>query len=141
MTRYISADDYMRTFCIGMTITPDVRLQIETTLDLAAGHIDGARASVGAAGCAVSTAVADQLKMVNAIFAAVVWSCPCSRALTEEAKDRLLPYAQSVVEAIVSGVLEVCEGETGINFPAIALPQIAWNDAIAAEIYNNYLAG
>ena len=139
MTRYISADNYARIYCMDMAIDADARLTIETLLDRAAGPIDAARLSVGASSCTVSTSVSHTLELVNAIFAAVIWNCPCAPAMPEEAKDRQLNWAQSIVDAIGSGELEVCEGETGVNFPAVALPQIGWNDAIAAEIYHNYL--
>jgi len=139
VSRYISVDRYVQVFCIGMAVDADVRHRIETTLDLAAGHIDGVRASVGADTCTVSTSVSHMLEQVNAIYAAVVWNCPCSRSIEGAAKDRLMEWATNICDSIANGSLEVCEGETGVNFPAAAMPKVAWNDAVAAEIYLNYL--
>lgn len=138
MSRYVTADEYIRIFGIQNCLDASTRIRIETLLNFAAGPIDAALNSVGAADCTISPAARATLQMINCIYAAVVWNCPCSEEWSDSDKQRYLEWAQSHVQAIGRGEIEVCEGATGTNYPAVAMPQIAWNDAIAAEIIYGY---
>jgi len=140
-SRYATAEEYTKMFCGDWPADDVVMLdRIERALDMSAGKIDGALVSVGACTCTLSVAGQRALANLNCLLAVVHYSCPCNSVdVTDDMRRLYAEEAQGMIDALLSGVLEVCEGETGSNFPSVAFPQVAWNDALAAEIYNNSL--
>ena len=140
-TRYATAEDYTKMFCGDWPADNETMLdRIERALDMSAGKIDLALASVGACTCTLSVSGQRALAYLNCLLAVVTYTCPCNSVdVTDDMRRLYAEEAQGMIDALMSGELEVCEGETGSNFPAVAFPQIAWDDARAAEIYNNSL--
>jgi len=139
--RYATAEDYTKMFCGDWPMDDEVMLdRIERALDMSAGKIDGALASVAACDCTLSVSGQRTLAYLNCLLAVVHYVCPCNSVdITDDMRRLYADEAQGMIDALMDGTLEVCEGETGSNFPSAAFPQIAWNDANAAEIYNNSL--
>ena len=140
-TRYATAEDYTKMFCGDWPEDSATMIdRIERALDMSAGKIDLALASVAACDCTLSVSGQRALAYLNCLLAVVHYTCPCNTVDIDDDMRRLYAEeAQGMIDALMDGTLEVCEGETGSNFPSAAFPQIAWNDANAAEIYNNSL--
>jgi len=107
---------------------------VQTYLRIGAGDITVALMAVGAQNCSISCADAF-VRNLNVVLAAVKHACPCERPnLTENARMQFLQWSTEVLRNIWTGELELCDGETGSNFPAVGIAQQAWTAWRAAEI-------
>lgn len=114
---------------------------IDTYLRLAAGDINAARNSVGACDCTIDSAVDLMVRKLNCIIAAVSHHCPCAQPhISDEMRTEYLRWASDMLAAIRNGKLELCQGETGSEYPAMATAERAWTDWAAAEIELNRIA-
>ena len=132
--RYATADEFANFFCIELPLTAAEQTAIEDALDSVAGMVHLALASVGACDCSLSSAGTYALKSLNMILAGVFRECPCARVtLSNDVKRMWMDFANSQLEAIVDGRLEVCNGATGSLFPSVGWapqPWTAFNDAV-----------
>ena len=132
--RYATAQEYADFFCIGTSLSATERSQIESVLDLSAGDIHAARQAVGACDCTVSAGVAMLLAKLNIILAGVFRNCPCApNNLTDAQSQFYLTWATERLIAISSGRWELCEGETGSDFPAVGWAEHAGTEFSRAE--------
>lgn len=114
---------------------------IEAYLDLAAGDIHAARAAVNGCSCTLASGMTDYLRHLNCVLAAVWHQCPCGQPnINDTQRQGYLTWAQAQLDAITSGKLELCAGETGSLYPAIAIAELGhtvWNQE---RIMLNYVA-
>lgn len=117
--------------------------QIETYLAIAAADIHAAMAAVGACDCSLSEWAEQYLKKLNVIEAAVIHNCPCGRAqISDSMKGTWLDWLDKQFEYIRTGKIDVCEGATGAEWPAIGWAQQSITEFAAARIIlNDILAG
>ena len=108
--------------------------QIEHWMNITAGDIHAALASVDACGCTLSAWGANFLAEVNIILARIFYDCPCSPSLSDADKQRYQDLVTARLDDIRTGKTDVCSGATGANFPQIGWAEVAWNDFVAAEI-------
>jgi len=109
--------------------------QIDTYLQIAASDIHAALASVGACDCSLAAWAAEYLKKLNVIDAAVIHACPCGQAqISDAVKGTWLEWLDRQFELIRTGAVDVCDGATGSDFPAIGWAQQSVTEFAAARI-------
>lgn len=132
---YGTADEYAEQWCLTRPLTAEQEAIVTGNLQRAAGRINLARASAGACDCTLSSAASAALKELNFILAALVYKCPCGRVnLSDSERQMWLMDAQGMLTSIRNGELELCEGETGSDFPAIGWAEQSWTPWREAEI-------
>jgi hypothetical protein len=139
VTRYASAEQYARVMLCDWPLTADEQMRAEVALDLTATYIDMARAASGADSCTLSAGAQAALAMLNCQLAAIYYDCPCAGKffMSDTIRQAWMTGAQGLLDAIRDGRYEVCQGETGSEHAAIGWAEVAWDDARAAEIYDN----
>ena len=122
-------------------ITAAERATIEHYLNVAASDIHAALAVSGACDCTLASWAEDYLVKLNIIDAAAYYTCPCGQpSMTDERKGSLLDWMNLQLALLRRGELEVCDGATGADFPAIGWAEQSLTDANAAKIiYNRML--
>jgi len=126
-----------------VAINAQQRAAIEHNLILAAGAIHAARAAADACNCALAAWALDYLIHLNNVIAAAFYGCTCgSAALTDDTKVSYREWADAQLELIRTSKLELCEGETGADFPATgwaeqAVTEFAARDIVANDILRN----
>ena len=130
--QYATARDYVELIC---TRTADVQDEphINVLLTRVAGTITAALQANGQCDCTWASWVDDYLANLNVYLAAALQDCPCSN-LTEEDKRRYLDYVNNELEMIRTGRTELCEGETGVDYPAFGNVNIGHNIFSRADI-------
>lgn len=136
--RYAEASDYDAFTCAGIDLTdPASKLSIETALDIAAADIHAAMAAQGECDCALASWADTFLKKLNIIDAAILHNCPCGNMYSDDQKANLLEWVNTNLENIRTGKLELCDGETGSEFPAFGSIEQSLTQWSAAEIVWN----
>jgi hypothetical protein len=93
---------------------------IENYLNLVAPDVSAALGAVGACDCTYSSWALSLLGKINIIEAGLFHNCPCSApTMTDDFRRSLLEWVNTQLEAIRTGKLEVCDGETGSDYPAV----------------------
>lgn len=132
-TRYATAEQYSKMFCGEWPLEANVQDRIESALDMSASKIDLVLASVGACDCTLSTSGSAGLAYLNCLLAVVHYRCPCNSVdVNDEMRRLYAEEAQSMIDALTDGRLEVCDGETGSQVVAIDWAEQAstpWNTA------------
>lgn len=96
------------------------------------------RQAQGACGCTLSTSSLEYLKYLNCILAIAFYNCPCTNLhVTDDEKRMYLEAAMKDLELIRTGKLELCEGETGADFPWTGWAEQGWTEANRAQIIVN----
>ena len=133
--RYATAAEYDDLLGAQLELTdPAVLLAVETALDIAASDVHMALAAVGACNCTLAAWAVVYLKKLNIIDAAVIQNAPCGQALTDDQKKMFLEWINGQLDLIRKGKIEVCDSETGADYPAVGIAQIAWTEWSDAEI-------
>ncbi len=138
---YATAEEYALFWCLDWP--PDdcaVQERIELALRVTAGRIHVARSSVGACDCSLSTESLQMLKEMNMDLAAILYNCPCGAArgrLSDDMKQTMLLNITEMLNMISDGSWEVCDGETGANYPAIATAERGLTEWSEAQIIIN----
>jgi hypothetical protein len=131
-TRYANAADYDALLCAGLDLTDvDVVAEINSFLDIAASDIHAALAAQGECDCTLATWAAKYLQKLNIIDAMVIHHCPCGNRISQEERDAKSLWLESQYELIRSGKIPLCQGDTGVEFPAFGVAQMtytAWNE-------------
>ena len=117
------------------------RSTIEHYLNVSATDIHAALAAVGACDCALADWAADYLAKLNIVEAASYYQCTCGQpSMSEEARNGLLAWCTQQLTLLMTGRIDVCDGATGSDFPAIGWAEQSGTDFAAARIiYNRML--
>lgn len=118
----------------GFDVDARYEAQINRLMDMAAANIYQALASSGQDGCTRAETADNYLMQLNCILAAIMYYAPCGPTLNLEEKQMYLNWANAQLENIRTGKLELCEGETGSEYPAIGVAQVASTEFAAAQI-------
>lgn len=121
----------------GVDIDARYEAQVNRLMDMAAANIGMALASAGAFDCAKSEMSENYLMQLNCILAAIMYDAPCWPKLKPEEKQMYLNFANEQLGNIRSGKLELCEGETGSEFPAVGWAEQSVTEFAAAKIIQN----
>ena len=131
-TRYADAREYTLLVCTktsGVQQEPEINLRLERV----SGAISAALQSSGQCDCTWTSWAANYLATLNVYLAAALQDCPCSN-LSDADKDRYLLYVNDELEKIRSGQITLCDGETGIDYPAFGTANIGHNIFSRADI-------
>lgn len=111
---------------------------IETVLILAASDIHVALAAVGACDCDLAGWATAYLQKLNVIDAIVYYIKLCGNPhVSDQMKETFLAWMSTQLDRISDGTVDVCEGGTGANFPAMGWGSQAVTDFAAADIIIN----
>ena len=115
--RYADANDFAVKFCEGYD--EDAESEINRLLELAAANINAARAAQGACDCTLASWARYYLIDLNCVIALITFNCVCTtiRALSAEDRTIWADWANTQLTQIRSGQIELCDGETGSEFP------------------------
>ena len=129
-------------WCIGDNCA-EARDTIETYLEIAATDIYAALASVGACDCTLASWAQGYLQKLVYIDAAAYYNCPCANPrLNSDQKANLLAWMGTQLTNISTGVIDVCQGATGANWPVIGWAEqgadaFSQRDIIVNDILKN----
>jgi hypothetical protein len=136
--RFATAEQYNDLMCAQLDLDDEVIVSaIESALDLAASDVHAALASVGACDCTYPAWAEIYLAKLNIIDAAVIQNCPCGNKLSDTEKATFLQWLDRQFELIRAGKVEVCDGETGADYPAFGVIQRGLTEFSKAEIAFN----
>ena len=115
--RYADANDFAAMFC--ESYDESIESEINRKLELAAGNVNAALAAQGACDCTLARWARQYLIELNCIIALITYNCQCTtiRALSSEDRATFAEWARDQLSQIRSGQLELCDGETGSEFP------------------------
>jgi len=115
----------------------DEESQAQIYLDLVASDIHAALAATGACDCTFASWANGYLAKINIIEAAVLFQQPCGPELSEDMKKAYLEWITKELDKIRTGKLELCAGETGSEYPAIAWAEMGLTEFNQARIISN----
>jgi hypothetical protein len=115
--RYADYNDFATKYC--ESFDEEDESEVNRSLELAATNINMAIAAQGACDCTFSSWSAQYLIELNCIIALVTFNCRCStiRALAAEDRAVWADWANNQLTLIREGKIELCDGETGSDFP------------------------
>ena len=115
---YSTSDEFAEYWCISLTGDDGARLN--RNLRLAATRIHAARAANDQCDCTLAGWATDYLKELNILIAVTVYNCKCTNLhLDTDDKRAYLEAVQNDLALIREGKLELCAGETGMEYPYI----------------------
>ena len=121
-----------------VTIDGEEIATIEVYLDIAASDLHAALAASGACNCVLADWATAYLAKLNIIDAASWYQCSCGQPqMTDQRRQSLMDWMSAQLLAIRLGELELCQGQTGSDFPAIGWAEQTLTDFAAAEIIRN----
>ena len=108
---------------------------LEHWLDVAAGDVHAALAATDQCDCTWSAWGADYAKKLNIIDAASYPHCRCGKEdIGARERQNLLDWMSAQLAAIADGTIDLCEGATGKNWPALGYADQAYTEFQAAEM-------
>lgn len=138
--RFAEAQDFADFWCLSYALSAEEQVTIETFLDLTASDVHAAMAQSGMCDCTLASWVPAYLKKLNIIEASAFYQCPCANPkLSDEMRGRLIDWATAQLEAIRAMKVELCQGETGSEFPAFAWAEQGLTEWSQAQIIENLL--
>jgi len=124
-----------------LPMPPDQVATIERYLAIASGDIHAARAASGGCACTLASWAAEHLRKLCVVEAAVFHNCPCGNArLSDAMKQTYLRWVTDELANIRMGKIELCEGETGSEFPAVGWIEMGWSPWSQGQIVMNRIA-
>ena len=114
---------------------------IEVYLDIAANDIHMARQANGGCDCTLSEASMEYLRKLNIIDAAIWHQCPCARPdFDDTVRLAYLNWITKELDNIRTGKIELCDGESGSEFPYVAWAEQGLTPWASAQIILNRIA-
>jgi len=107
-------------------------------ITLASSEIWMALQASDQATCTKADEAEDFLTLLAMIGAALLTEFDNARFWTDETKRRYQEWKDSNLELIRTGKLALCQGHTGLEYPAFAVAEQAWTDEAAWRIWVNY---
>lgn len=118
-------------------LTTEEITALENQLEMAAGDILVALNTAGAADCTLSEGGLSFLKKINILSTAVIYHAPCGPKLSDEERQNWLTWIDNQLIAIREGKIELCDGYTGKDFPAMGIAQQAWTEFQSSQLIIN----
>ena len=141
--RFATAQEFASFWCRDEMCDDDKR-KIEAFLDIAASDLHAAMAATGMCDCTLASWATEYLKKINIIDAEVIQHClaACGRAsvMSPELRRMWLEWVNLQLQLIRKGEIELCNGETGKDFPAMGWAEQGHTSFQQAQIiYNDLL--
>ena len=96
-------------------------------------------AQSGMCDCTLASWATGYLQKLNIIDAAAYYQCRCGQpSMTDELRGRYLDWCNQQLQAIREGKMDLCDGATGADFPALGWASQSWTDWSTAEIIFDY---
>ena len=131
---YANAQDFAHFWCTTCFEAQGEEL-ITYYLNAAASNIHAALASVNACNCTLAAWATEYLKKINLVEAGSLVQCRCvGTSLTVEEKRLWLEWADHQLELIRTSKIDVCEGETGADWPVVGWASQGLTERGSAEI-------
>lgn len=115
----------------------NAQMLLEVILETTASDIHVAMAASGQCDCTLAAWAANYLKKLNIVDAAVMYMNPCGPQFTADERRLFMDWINAQLEAIRTGKLELCVGETGSEFPAIDWAEQGTTEFAQAKIIVN----
>jgi hypothetical protein len=111
---------------------------INGILEIAASDIHSALAAANACDCDLADWATAYLKKLNIIDAVIYHFCHCAKPMIgDDMRQAYLDWINGELELIRTGKKELCDGETGADFPAVDYAEMTWTDFNTARIIEN----
>ncbi|HUW11560.1 MAG TPA: hypothetical protein VM537_17645 [Anaerolineae bacterium] len=135
---YVTADDVAEFLCRtegysaqGKVTLDDVNRYIKKT----AARINVHLSAGGQCACTWSAYAADYLQELNMIMTALLIQCPeCSRHLSDEERQYYYAWIDQQLGLLREGKLDLCEGATAADYPALGWAAQGWTEFNQARI-------
>jgi hypothetical protein len=136
--KYASAAEYFAFFCGSEDCSnPEEESIVNEFLEKAAGDIHAALAAAGACDCTLAGWALNFLKKLNILDAAVLQGCPCANPYDAAQKRLVAEELRRNFSMIMTGEVELCDGETGANYPAFGAAEQTLTEFSTIAIINN----
>ncbi len=130
-------EDYTAFWCVNITCA-DEESQVKNYLRRASSTINMMIQAQGACSCDFPSTSLDYLRDLSIVLAVVYHKCPCARPkLNQEELQMYLTQASEELRMIRTGEIELCNGETGTDFPALGWAEQTLTDFSTASIWVN----
>ena len=137
--RFAESQNFADFWCLDYTLSAAEEATIEVYLDLTASDIHAAMAQSGMCDCTLAGWATNYLNKLNVIEAASFYQCQCANPrLTDEMRMKLIDWATLQLDNIRTMTVDLCDGATGSDFPAIGVAQMGVTDMAAARIIFDY---
>jgi hypothetical protein len=104
-----------------------------------AARINMALSASAQCACTWNTYADEFLQELNIIAAALLIFCPdCSRRFSAEEKEFYNGWLGEQLELLRTGKLELCAGETAVDYPALGIIQYGLTDRNVVQMIYNY---
>ena len=134
--KYATAQDFFSFWQIEC-MNNEAEMLVNSFLEITAADIHVAMAASGMCDCTLASWVANYLKKLNIVDTAVMYQNPCGPQFSDDQRRLFLEWMNTQLEAIRTGKLELCAGETGSEFPAIDWAEHGTTEFAQAEIILN----
>lgn len=141
---YVTADQVSEFFCRGEgygASSEPMMDDVDRYILSSAARINLSLSASGQCACTLSEWAGTYLRELNLVAASLMIHCPdCNRHFTVEERDFWNTWLGEQLELIRSGRLELCAGETAVDYPSITWAEQATTEFAAAQIiYNDLL--
>jgi hypothetical protein len=134
---YATPEEYIDFWCVEIHGTDEAD-QVKNYLRRAASTINMSRQAQGACDCTLSNSAVGYLRDLSIVIAVVYHNCPCAKPNLSDAQlAAYIEQTSAELLAIREGTIELCDGETGSDFPAIGWAEQSLTDFATAEIIYN----
>jgi hypothetical protein len=126
-----------------VTINGKERATIEAYLDIAAADIWVALAATDACSCSLASWANGYLQKLNVVDALIYHRCPCGKPdMTLDERRMYFDWVTNQLELLRMNKLDVCQGATPADWPAVSFVEQSYTDFNAALItMNRYWRG
>ena len=138
LTSWASFQDYVSFWGSEPDSCGEAEDIVNRYLKRASGVINMAIQAQGACSCVFTDATNAYLGQLAVVLAVIYHVQPCARpVLTVEQQRMYLDQATNEIAMIRKGEIELCEGETGADFPSLGWAEQSLTDWNAARIIVN----
>jgi len=141
---YTTADEVAQFFCRGEGYgagSEPTQDDMARYIRKGAARINMSLSASGQCDCTWNSYAEDFLQELNMVAAALLTHCPdCSRHFNADEKEFYHGWLSDQLELLRSGKLELCQGETAVDYPAWGIVQQRLTDRGAAQMIANYEA-
>lgn len=112
---------------------------LELALDMASADVYAAMAASGMCDCTLASWATEYIKKLAVIDAVLLQNCPCVRpkSLSDEMRQAWLSWLSDQLANIRMGKIELCQGATGAEFPALGWAEQTVTIANTVRIIQN----
>ena len=134
---WATAEEYTDFWCVEIVDVNEAD-QVKNYLRRASSTINMAMQASGACDCTLTSASTQFLRDLSIVLAVVYHACPCARPnIGIDDKRLYMEQAMEQLRQIRVGEIELCQGETGTDFPSLGWAQQGWTPWSTAEIIYN----